>query len=139
MGSSPVPRHVFVTYYPEGPHAGPITIGLFGVQDGALLPVFSSRQKAIDFAIRTLGSPPNPKESWDGVELPAADLMHFLLGDPFITYVATDPPSSGDVELVLAPEFVERLELEAGGEINPTAPLDFRQSLVRSLIYGDVS
>ena len=138
MGSSPVPRHVFVAYYPEGPHAGPITIGLFGVQDGALLPVFSSRQKAIDFAIRTLGSPPNPKESWDGVELPTADLLYFLLGDPSITYVATDPPSSGDVELVPAPEFVERLELEAS-EIDYTTPPDFRQSLVRSLIYGDVS
>jgi len=139
MGSSPVPRHVFVAYYPEGPHAGPITIGLFGVKDGALLPVFSSRQKAIDFAIRTLGAPPNPKESWDGVELPAADLMHFLLVDPSITHVATDPPPSGDVELVPVPEFVERLELEAGGEIDSIPPLDFRQALVRSLIYGDVS
>ena len=27
--SPPVPRFVFVAYYPEGPHAGPITIGLY--------------------------------------------------------------------------------------------------------------
>ena len=137
MDSSPVPRHVFVAYYPEGPHEGPITIGLFGVRDGALLPVFPSRQKAIDFAVRTLGSPPNPKESWDGVELPAADLIHLLLGDASITYVAINPPPSGDVEIVPAPEYAERLEPEAG-EIDPTT-MDFRRSLVRSLIYGDVS
>lgn len=136
MASSPVPRHVFVAYYPEGPHAGPITIGLFGFRDGALLPVFSSRQKAIDFAVRTLGSPPNPKESWDGVELPAADLIHLLLDDS-VTHVAVNPLPSGDVELVPAPEFVQRLEPEAG-EIDP-ASIDFRRSLVRSLIYGDVS
>ena len=55
--SPPVPRFVFVAYYPEGPHAGPITIGLFGVQDGALLPLFSTREKAIDFAVRVLGTP----------------------------------------------------------------------------------
>jgi hypothetical protein len=137
MDSSPVPRHVFVAYYPEGPHEGPITIGLFGVRDGALLPVFSSRQKAVDFAVRTLGSPPNPKESWDGVELPAADLMHLLIADASITYVAINPPPSGDVELVPASEFVEVLEPEAGG-IDPIQG-DFRRSLVQSLIYGDVS
>jgi hypothetical protein len=137
MNSSPAPRHVFVAYYPEGPHAGPITIGLFGVRDGALLPVFYSREKAIDFAIRTLGSPPNPKESWDGVELPAADLMQLLIGDPSITHVAADPPPSGDVELVPTPEFVERLEPEAG-KIDHIRQ-DFRRSLVRSVIYGDVS
>jgi hypothetical protein len=137
MDSSPVPRHVFVAYYPEGPHAGPITIGLFGVRDGALLPVFSSREKAIDFAVRTLGSPPNPKESWDGVELPAADLIQLLIGDASITHVAVNPPPSGNVELVPTPEFVERLEPEAGGA-GPTRD-DFRRSLVRSLIYGDVS
>lgn len=136
MDSSPVPRHVFVAYYPEGPHEGPITIGLFGVRDGALLPVFPSRQKAIDFAVRTLGSPPNPKESWDGVELPAADLIHLLLDDS-VTYVAVNPLPSGDVELVPAPEFVQRLEPEAG-DTDP-AIIDFRRSLVRSLIYGDVS
>lgn len=136
MASSQVPRHVFVAYYPEGPHAGPITIGLFGFRDGALLPVFSSRQKAIDFAVRTLGSPPNPKESWDGVELPAADLIHLLLDDS-VTYVAVNPLPSGDVELVPAPEFVQRLEPEAG-DTDP-AIIDFRRSLVRSLIYGDVS
>ena len=136
MASSLVPRHVFVAYYPEGPHAGPITIGLFGFRDGALLPVFSSRQKAIDFAVRTLGSPPNPKESWDGVELPAADLIHLLFDDS-VTYVAVNPLPSGDVELVPAPEFVQRLEPEAG-ETDP-ARIDFRRSLVRSLIYGDVS
>jgi hypothetical protein len=136
LASSPVPRHVFVAYYPEGPHAGPITIGLFGFRDGALLPVFSSRQKAIDFAVRTLGSPPNPKESWDGVELPASDLIHLLLDDS-VTYVAVNPLPSGDVELVPAPEFVQRLEPEAG-DTDPTI-IDFRRSLVRSLIYGDVS
>jgi hypothetical protein len=135
LASSPVPRHVFVAYYPEGPHAGPITIGLFGFRDGALLPVFSSRQKAIDFAVRTLGSPPNPKESWDGVELAAADLIHLLFDDS-VTYVAVNPLPSGDVELVPAPEFVQRLEPEAG-ETDP-ARIDFRRSLVRSLIYGDV-
>jgi hypothetical protein len=137
MNSPPVPRHVFVAYYPEGPHAGPITIGLFGVQDGALLPVFSSREKAIDFAIRTLGSPPHENESWDGVELPTPDLIQFLLGDESIRYVAIDPPPSGDVELVPAPEFVEELKLEAGDTGRPQE--DFRRSLVRSLIYGDVS
>jgi hypothetical protein len=137
MDSSPVPRHVFVAYYPEGPHAGPITIGLFGVRDGALLPVFSSREKAIDFAVRTLGSPPNRNESWDGVELPAADLIQLLTGDASIIHVAVNPPPSGDVELVPTPEFVERLEPEAGNA-GPTRD-DFRRSLVRSLIYGDVS
>ncbi len=137
MDSSPVPKHVFVAYYPEGPHAGPITIGLFGVRDGALLPVFSSREKAIDFAVRTLGSPPHENESWDGVELPAPDLIQFLLGDESIRYVALNPPPSGDVELVLAPEFVEELKLEAGDADLPRE--DFRRSLVRSLVYGDVS
>ena len=137
MNSSPVPKHVFVAYYPEGPHAGPITIGLFGVRDGALLPVFSSREKAIDFAVRTLGSPPHELESWDGVELPAPDLIGFLLGDESIRYVAVNPPPSGDVELVPTPEFVEELKPEAGGADLPRE--DFRRSLVRSLIYGDVS
>jgi hypothetical protein len=110
---------------------------LFGVRDGALLPVFSSREKAIDFAVRTLGSPPNRDESWDGVEFPAADLIQFLLGDASIAHVAVDPPPSGEVELVPTTEFVERLKLEAG-EIDPARD-DFRRSLVRSLIYGDVS
>ena len=137
MNSPPVPKHVFVAYYPEGPHAGPITIGLFGVQDGALLPVFSSREKAIDFAIRTLGAPPHENESWDGVELPAPDLIEFLLGGESIRYVAMNPSPSGDVELVPTPEFVEELKLEAGDADLPRE--DFRQSLVRSLIYGDVS
>jgi hypothetical protein len=137
MDSPPVPRHVFVAYYPEGPHAGPITIGLFGVQDGALLPLFSSREKAIDFAVRTLGAPPRENESWDGVELPAADLIQFLLGDESIRYVAVNPPPSGDVELVSTPAFVEELKLEAGDTDKPQE--DFRRSLVRSLVYGDVS
>jgi hypothetical protein len=137
MDSPPVPKHVFVAYYPEGPHAGPITIGLFGVQDGALLPLFASREKAIDFAVRTLGTPPHENESWDGVELPAADLIQFLLGDASIRYVAVNPPPSGDVELVPTPEFVEELELEAGDADNPRG--DFRRSLVRSIVYGDVS
>ena len=137
MNSSPVPKHVFVAYYPEGPHAGPITIGLFGIRDGALLPVFSSREKAVDFAVRTLGSPPHEHESWDGLELPAPDLIAFLLGDESIRYVAVNPPPSGDVELVPTPEFVEELKPEAGGADLPRE--DFRRSLVRSLIYGDVS
>ena len=137
MNPPPVPRHVFVAYYPEGPHAGPITIGLFGVQDGALLPVFSSREKAIDFAVRTLGAPPRENESWDGIELPAADLIQFLLGDESIRYVAVNPPPSGDVELVPTLEFVKELELEAGDTNKPRG--DFRRSLVRSLVYGDVS
>jgi hypothetical protein len=137
MNSSPAPKHVFVAYYPEGPHAGPITIGLFGVRDGALLPVFSSRGKAIDFAIRTLGAPPHENESWDGVELPAPDLIEFLLGDESIRYVAVNPPPSGDVELVPTSEFVEELKLEAGDL--DLRQEDFRRSLVRSLIYGDVS
>jgi hypothetical protein len=137
MNPPPVPKHVFVAYYPEGPHAGPITIGLFGVQDGALLPVFSSREKAIDFAIRTLGTPPHENESWDGVELPAPDLIEFLLGDGSIRYVAVNPPPSGDVELVPISEFVEELKLEAGDADLPRE--DFRRSLVRSLIYGDVN
>ena len=137
MNSSPVPKHVFVAYYPEGPHAGPITIGLFGVRDGALLPLFSSREKAIDFAVRTLGSPPHENESWDGVELPAPDLAAFLDGDESIRYVAVNPPPSGDVELVPTPEFVEALKSEAGDADLPRE--DFRRSLVRSLIYGDVS
>jgi hypothetical protein len=134
---TPVPKHVFVAYYPEGPHAGPITIGLFGVQDGALLPVFSSREKAIDFAVRTLGSPPHRNESWDGVELPAPDLVQFLLGDGSIRYIAMNPPPSGDVELVPTPEFIEELKLEAGDATQPRG--DFCRSLVHAIIYGDVS
>jgi hypothetical protein len=137
MRPAPVAKHVFVAYYPEGPHAGPITIGLFGVQDGALLPVFSSREKAIDFAVRTLGSPPQRNESWDGVELPAPDLIQFLLGDASISYVAVNPLPSGNVELVPTSEFVEELKLEAGDADEPQ--VDFRRSLVRSLVYGDVS
>jgi hypothetical protein len=137
VDASPLPRYVFVAYYPEGPHAGPITIGLFGIQDGALLPVFSSREKAIDFAVRILGTPPHRDERWDGVELPAADLLQFLSGDEAIRYVAMNPPPSGDVELVPAPEFVEQLRVEAG-ETGPPRH-DFRRSLVRSVVYGDVS
>ena len=137
MDPPPVPKHVFVAYYPEGPHAGPITIGLFGVQDGALLPVFASREKAIDFAVRTLGAPPRENENWDGIELPAADLIHFLLGDEAIKYVAVNPPPSGDVELVPTPEFVEELKLEAEDTGKPRG--DFCRSLVSSLVYGDVS
>jgi hypothetical protein len=137
LDSTPAPRHVFVAYYPEGPHAGPITIGLFGVQDSVLLPVFSSREKAIDFAVRTLGSPPHRNESWDGVELPAPDLIQFLLGDASISYVAVNPPPSGEVELVPTPEFVEELKLEAKDAGQPQG--DFPRSLIRSLVYGDVS
>ena len=135
--SPPMPRFVFVAYYPEGPHAGPITIGLFGVQDGALLPLFSTREKAIDFAVRVLGTPPQNDEKWDGVELPAEDLIQFLHTDANITYVAANPPPSGEVELVPTPEFIERLELEAGDTDGPRD--DFRRSLVRSFVYGDVS
>jgi len=135
--SPPVPRFVFVAYYPEGPHAGPTTIGLFGVQDGALLPVFSTREKAIDFAVRVLGTPPRKNENWDGVELPAEDLIHFLNTDARISYVAANPPPSGEVELIPTPEFIGRLEQEAGGADGPRE--DFRRSLVRSFVYGDVS
>ena len=99
--------------------------------------MFSSREKAVDFAIRTLGSPPQRNESWDGVELPAPDLVQFLLGDASIRYVAVNPPPSGSVELVPTPEFVEDLRLEAGDAGGPRE--DFRRSLVRSLVYGDVS
>ncbi len=137
MDSSPLPRHVFVAYFPEGPHAGPITIGLFGVQDGALLPVFPSREKAIDFAVRTLGAPPSSNENWDGVELSIPDLLRFLTGDAAIRYVAVNPPPSGEVELVPTGEFVEALRREAGDL--DSLPEDFRASLVRPLIYGDVS
>jgi hypothetical protein len=135
--SPPVPRFVFVAYFPEGPHAGPITIGLFGVQDGALLPVFSTREKAIDFAVRVLGTPPQNNENWDGVELPPEDLIQFLHTDASISYVAANPPPSGEVELIPTPEFVERLEQEAGDADGPSE--DFRRSLVRSFVYGDVS
>lgn len=137
MNSLPVPKFVFVAFFPEGPHAGPVTIGLFGVEDGALLPVFPSREKAIDFAVRTLGSPPQSNENWDGVELPAEDLIQFLQSDDGIDYVALEPTPSGDVELVPAAEFVERLKQEAKEPVNP--PQDFRQSLVRAVVYGDVS
>lgn len=136
MDSSSTPRFVFAAYYREGPHAGPITIGLFGVQDGALLPVFSSREKAVDFAVRVLGSPPNEGESWDGVELPAADLAQFLHGDGSIEFVAVDPTPSGDVELTPALEFVERLKTESEDSSQPVE--DFRRSLVQTLVYGDV-
>ena len=135
--SPPAPRFVFVAYYPEGPHAGPITIGLFGVQDGALLPLFSTREKAIDFAVRVLGTPPQNNENWDGVELPAEDIIQFLNTDASISYVAANPPPSGEVELIPTPEFVERLEQEAGDADSPRE--DFRRSLVRSFVYGDVS
>lgn len=135
--SSPVPRFVFVAFYPEGPHAGPISIGLFGVQDGVLLPVFSSREKAINFAVRVLGSPPQKNENWDGVELPAEDLIQFLHADASISYVAADPAPSGEVELIPTPEFIGRLEQEAGD--NDYSGVDFRQSLVRPFVYGDVS
>ncbi len=135
MQSSPVPKHVFVAFYPSGPHAGPITLGLFGTEDGALLPVFSSREKAIDFAVRTLGSPPSSGERWDGVELLAADLMQLLLGGAAISYVAQDPAPSGDVDLLSTSEFLDLLEPEARGEPGE----DFRRSMVRSQIYGDVS
>ena len=135
--SSTVPRFVFVAFYPEGPHEGPISIGLFGVQDGVLLPVFTSREKAIDFAVRVLGAPPQENERWDGVELPAEDLIQFLHADASISYVAADPPPSGEVELIPTPEFVECLEQEAGDD--DYSGVDFRQSLVRPFVYGDVS
>jgi hypothetical protein len=135
--SPQAPRFVFVAYYPEGPHAGPVTIGLFGVQDGALLPLFSTREKAIDFAVRVLGTPPQNNENWDGVELPAEDIIQLLNTDASISYVAANPPPSGEVELIPTPEFVERLEQEAGDADGPRE--DFRRSLVRSFVYGDVS
>ena len=135
--SPPIPRFVFVAFYPEGPHAGPISIGLFGIQDGVLLPLFSSREKAVNFAVRVLGAPPQKNENWDGVELPAEDLIQFLHADASISHVATDPPPSGEVELIPTSEFVERLEQETAVGDNPTE--DFRRSLVRPFVYGDVS
>ena len=132
-----IPRFVFVAFYPKGPHAGPISIGLFGIQDGVLLPVFSSREKAVDFAVRVLGAPPQKNENWDGIELPAEDLIQFLNTDASISYVAADPLPSGDVELIPAPEFVRRLEQESGVADKPGE--DFRRSLVRPFVYGDVS
>lgn len=130
------PRHVFVSYYHDGPHAGPVTIGLFGVGDGALLPVFSSRAKAMDFAIRTLGPPPSGEERWDAVALPPADLLRFL-EDDVIQHVAVEPIPSGDVELLPKTEFIEALHQEVKDTDN--APEDYRSSFVRSLVYGDVS
>lgn len=137
MDSTSAPRFVFAAYYQEGPHAGPVTIGLFGVQDGALLPVFSSREKAIDFAVRVLGSPPDRDESWDGVELPAEDLTQLLSSDGSIEFVAVDPAPSGDVELTPAPEFIESLKHETEN-VGQTQG-DFRRSFVQTLVYGDVS
>lgn len=128
---------MFAAYYQEGPHAGPVTIGLFGVQDGALLPVFSSREKAINFAVRVLGSPPNKGESWDGVELPSEDLIQLLASDESVEFVAVDPTPSGDVELTPAPEFIENLKHET--ESTKQTQGDFRRSFVQTLVYGDVS
>ncbi len=136
MDPTSVPRHVFVSFHPDGPHAGPVTIGLFGVGDGALLPVFSSREGAMDFAIRTLGSPPSREERWDAVELPVADLLRFL-EDGGIHFVALEPSSSGDVELLPKDEFADALRQEAKSANG--ASKDYRDSFVRSLIYGDVS
>ncbi len=132
-----IPRCVFVSFYKDGPGAGPISIGMFGTAQGNLLPVFSSRQKAISFAITTLGAPPSNEEEWDGVELSAGDLLQILLEDRSITHVAPDPPLSGDVEMVPARECVERLsrEIEDPEKIQG----DFRKSLVRLFVYGDVS
>lgn len=135
MEPSPAPRFVFVAFYPGGPHAGPVSIGLFGVRDGALLPVFSSREKAIDFAVRVLGSPLNRGESWGGVELPAEDLIHLLASDESIEFVAVDPAPSGDVELTPTQQFIEVLKIESEGQ--PQG--DFRRSFVQTLVYGDVS
>lgn len=129
-------HHVFVSYFPEGPHAGPVTIGLFGVGDGALLPVFSSREKAVDFAVRTLGSPPSREERWDAVALTPPDLLNFLKDDA-IQYVAQEPTPSGDVELLPKDEFTVALR-QASNE-SKNLPGDYRSSFVRSLVYGDVS
>lgn len=133
----PIPKFVFVAFHHEGPHAGPVSIGMFGTGDGNLLPVFSSRQKAISFAINTLEAPPSKEESWDGVELSAGDLLQLLLEDPSIAYVAPNPPSSGEAELISPRECVERLSREI--EDPETIQGDFRRSMVRLFVYGDVS
>src|SRR5215204_2839898 len=76
---------------------------------------------------------------WNGQEDPhdAEDIIQLLNTDASISYVAANPPPSGEVELVPTPEFVERLEQEAGDADGPRE--DFRRSLVRSFVYGDVS
>lgn len=130
-------RYVFVAFYPEGPHAGPITVGLFGTKDGKLLPIFSSRRAAIDFAENTLGSPPRPNESWDGVELPSEGFLQLLLGDDSIKHVALNPQPSGEVELVPVDEYAEKLRQETGETARPGE--DFRRWLVQSVVYADVS
>lgn len=133
----PPPGFVFAAYYPEGPHAGPISIGLFGTQDGDLLPLFSTREKAISFAITTLGSPPSESEAWDGIELLPADLLRLLLESETIRYVTLDPPPSGEAELLPVQGFMERLSRELEGP--EQLPPDFRSRMVQLLVYGDVS
>lgn len=132
-----LPKFVFVAFHHDGPHAGPTSIGMFGTGDGSLLPVFSSRQKAISFAINTLETPPSKEESWDGVELSPEDLLQLLLEDPSIAYVAPNPPPSGEAELIPARECVERLSREI--EDPEAIQGDFRRTMVRLFVYGDVS
>lgn len=102
-----------------------------------MLPLFSSRQKAISFAINILGAPPSKEERWDSVELSAGDLLQLLLEDRGIAYVALEPPPSGDIDLMTAPECVERLSREI--EDPESIQGDFRKSMVRLFVYGDVN
>jgi hypothetical protein len=137
MDSVGGPRFVFVSFFPKGPHAGPVSIGLFGMEDGArLLPLFRSREKAISFAINTLGAPPSPDESWDGVELSSAELLQLVLEDGTIGYVAEDPAPSGETETVPVRDFAERLSREI--EDPETFEGDFRRRMIQLLTYGDV-
>lgn len=136
MDGSSVPSFVFASFFPKGPHAGPVSIGLFGTENGNLLPLFSSREKAISFAINALGAPPTGDESWDGIELSPTDLLQLVLEDGTIGYVAQDPAPSGDTELVPVREFAERLSREIEDPENFGG--DFRRRLVRLLVYGDV-
>ena len=137
MDNSGESRFVFVSFFPEGPHAGPVSVGLFGMENGArLLPLFRSRDKAISFAINTLGAPPSAEETWDGVELSPAELLQLVLEDGTIGYVAEDPSPSGETQTVPVREFAERLSREIKDPESFEG--DFRRRLIRLLTYGDV-
>ena len=137
MDSAAGPRFVFVSFFPQGPQVGPVSIGTFGTADGAkLLPLFRSREKAVSFAINTLGSPPSTDESWDGLELSPAELLQLVLEDGTIGYVAEDPSPSGETQTVPVREFAERLSREIKDPEGFEG--DFRGRLIRLLTYGDV-